>query len=69
MYITRARNEFNRSFTAQLARLYKELHVADKKFGVLFVTNNDWDQKTFQECVQSVDRCIVHHVFVFEYFY
>ena len=69
MCITRARNELNRSFTAQLARLYKELHVADKKFGVLFVTNGDWDQKSFQECVQSVDRCIMLHAFVFEYFY
>lgn len=43
-----------RAFTAQLAQVYKELHAADKKFGVLFVSNGDWDQASFQECVQSV---------------
>lgn len=41
------------AFTKQLSQLYKELVRADKKFGVLFVSNNDFDQKSFSECVVS----------------
>jgi hypothetical protein len=39
------------AFTKQLSQIYKELVRADKKFGVLFVSNNDFDEKSFTECV------------------
>jgi thiol-disulfide isomerase/thioredoxin len=41
------------AFTKQLSQLYKELVRADKRFGVLFVSNNDFDEKSFTECVSS----------------
>lgn len=37
------------AFTKQLSQIYKELVRADKKFGVLFVSNNDFDEKSFTE--------------------
>jgi hypothetical protein len=39
------------AFTKQLSQLYKELVRADHRFGVLFVSNNDFDEKSFTECV------------------
>ena len=44
-----------RTFTPQLAQLYKDIAAAGKKFGVLFVSG-DRDEKSFQECARALHR-------------